>query len=118
MKCVCSSLADVFYVESRLSFMHDLSEKEFASWKTFCVCQKCGTHWAVDEWDKYQTQVINRVSDIENWDVASEEERKNLLLDSRGGLTHEDCIWAECGKKRVKGLAYCIDHLYATGTRK
>ena len=118
MKCVCSSLADVFYVESRPGFLHDLSEKACASWKKLCVCPRCGTHWAVDEWDKYQIQVINRVSDIENWDVASEEERKKLLLDSRGGLTHKDCIWAECGKKRVKGLAYCIDHLYATGTRK
>jgi hypothetical protein len=118
MKCACASLKDVFYAEEHPSFLKDLSEKSLASWKKLCVCPKCGTLWAVDEWDKYHIQVVSRVSDIGNWDVASEEDRKKLLLDSRGGLTDEICIWAECGKNRVRGVAYCIDHLYSTGARK
>ena len=32
--------------------------------------------------------------------------------------TEEKCVWMGCGKKKVQGLAFCIDHLHATGDRR
>ena len=119
MKCNCLSLDNAFYLEKApAGFLEGLTQKETGNWKYLCLCPICGTYWAIDEWDKYFDQVVTRVTNIENWDVASEADRKNLLLESRGGLTNEICAWVECTKMRVKGVAYCIDHLYATGARK
>jgi len=120
MSCRCSSLPPAFYAEEApRGFLKSLDEREVSQkWKRLCVCRECGALWAVDEWDKYQEQVVSRVTEHAKWDDDSEEMRKGLLLRSRGGLTDEKCLWAGCEKKRVRGVAMCIDHLYATGARK
>ncbi len=82
-------------------------------------CSECGGLWAIDEWDKYQWQVAFRVGADEGWiGVDREPQRKQLLLESRGGATAERCIWVGCQNPRVIGVVYCVDHLYATGARK
>ena len=120
MPCHCSSLPVAFYADKAPSgFLKLLDEKATSpKWKTLSVCPVCGAQWAVDVWDKYQEQLVTRVADPEKWDDDSEEIRKGLLLRSRGGLTEEKCVWAGCEKKKVRGVALCIDHLYATGARK
>jgi hypothetical protein len=114
-------LPATFYVEEGpRGFVESLKEEDYSSenWKRLYVCPECGTRWAVDEWEKYGHQVASRVRDDHRWDEESEEDRKSLLLRSRGGLTEEKCAWLGCEKKKVRGVAYCIDHLYATGARK
>jgi hypothetical protein len=119
MKCICGSLLEVFYLDSAgAGFMQPLRERSAENWKRLYQCESCGVYWAVDEWDKYAHQVASRVSSPTEWDTASDQQRKKLLLQARGGLTSEKCIWAGCAALRVKGVAFCIDHLYATGARK
>ena len=121
MTCACAKLPDSFYLEEGpKGFEAGLAHKETSvpNWRNLMACRQCGTLWALDEWEKYQPQVVSRVRDIAHWDAHSEEERKALLLRSRGGLTEEKCAWLGCQKKKVRGVAHCIDHLYATGARK
>lgn len=78
-----------------------------------------GQLWVIDVWDKYIWQMAFKIKEKENWEnINFEKYRKKLLLKNRGGLQNEICIWKGCSKKRVKGVKYCIDHLYETGTRK
>lgn len=109
-----------FYADAApRGFLDSLEEKAVSPrWKRLCVCPECGESWAVDEWDKYEDQMVTRVSNAQTWDEDSEETRKRLLQESRGGLDDAPCIWAGCQKKRVRGVVYCIDHLYATGARR
>lgn len=121
IKCKCSSLPDVFYLDDGPNgFQNGLTkiDKDTQNSELF-ECPDCGTLWAIDTWDKYWFQVVGRIQNRNAWTTSvSEEKRKELLLRSRGGTTDEECIWNNCKKKRVKGVVYCIDHLYETGARK
>jgi hypothetical protein len=120
MKCQCQSLADVFYIEDAPEgFEKNLIKKETGNWVWLGACPQCSNLWKIDAWDKYQQQFVERVQDEDNWERQdTTEQRKQLLLKSRGGLTEEECIWAGCHQKRVEGVAYCLDHLWDTGARK
>ena len=120
MKCQCSELPDVFYLEEgSKGFEEGLQQEDIANWMRLYSCPHCGAMWAVDEWDKYQIQVVHRVSERENWmSQDTTQQRKQLLLKSRGGLSDSECQWAGCHEKQVKGVAYCLEHLWKTGARK
>jgi hypothetical protein len=120
MPCLCAKLPDVFYLdEGPRGFGKKLSREETGNWIWLGSCPECGTLWAVDEWDKYQPQVVMRVEDRANWEgTGAAGKRKRLLLTSRGGLTDKECIRAGCHQKAVKGVVYCLDHLWETGARR
>ena len=120
MPCKCAKLADSFFLEDAPSrFVDNLRQIDMGDWKRLFECPNCGALWAVDEWDKYSDQVVSRVADRANWSQEeSDEMRKELLRRSRGGEEEAECIWADCHKPRIKGVVYCVDHLYATGARK
>jgi hypothetical protein len=120
MTCECANFDEVFFLESAPEgFETKLRQLDMADWKRLYECPVCGALWAVDEWDKYCDQVVSRVTTRENWSKdESEQKRKELLRKSRGGEEVGECIWAGCHKPRIKGVVYCLDHLYATGARK
>ncbi len=91
-----------------------------SSWRELFRCEICGTHWRIDVEDRLQQQYVWKVGRFrDDWaTVEFVEEQKRLLLQRRGGETEEKCVWMGCEQKRVKGVAYCIDHLYETGVRK
>ena len=120
MKCKCQSLDDVFYIDQApRGFEKKLRKIDTGDWMQLCECPVCGQLWAVDEWDKYSWQVVSRVSDRNAWNDSKRiEERKALLLRERGGTTDDECMWADCHEKQVKGVAYCLEHLWNTGARR
>ena len=120
MKCVCSNLPDAFYLDAAPpAWSASLLWEEAFAWRTLYSCPECGTLWAIDDWDKYMPQVVNRVKDRSRWtEEPLEETRKQLLLQSRGGTEEETCIWAGCSVKRVKGTVFCVDHLWKMGVRR
>lgn len=120
MKCKCQKLADLFYIDQGpRGFEKKLKEVDAKNWMRLCECPSCGQLWAIDEWDKYSWQVVSRVSDQTNWaDSERVNERKELLLKERGGTTDDECQWAGCEGKRVKGVAYCLEHLWNTGATR
>jgi hypothetical protein len=63
--------------------------------------------------------VAVKVRSVEGWQsFDSKSAVLQLLVQSRGGLSNERCIWAGCSGRAVQGVAYCPKHLYETGARK
>ncbi len=120
MKCECASLPEIFYLsEGPEGFEGSLKLLDGKDWVNLYECPECGTLWAIDAWDKYRVRFAMRLGSREAWPtIIPVEEQKELLLASRGGTTDEMCIWEDCGKHRVKGVVYCIDHLYEAGARE
>jgi hypothetical protein len=119
MSCPCSKLPSLVKVDADQKLMMRLAELATGNWVRLCRCRRCGQLWRVDEWDKYQIQFAVKIADSSGWqEFDSEPLRKQFLVESRGGVTEESCNWAGCEKHRLKGVAYCVDHLYATGTRE
>lgn len=120
MKYACSSLPEIFYLtEGPEGFEKGLKLLDEGDWVTLYECLECGALWAIDAWDKYRVRFAYRLKSREAWPTTIPvEKQKELLLASRSGTTDEICIWEDCGKHRVKGVVYCIDHLYETGARK
>ena len=60
-----------------------------------------------------------KIEEVEGWHLfdASEWE-KALLLENRGGVGSDVCIWAGCGEPVVKGSYCCVHHLYENGVRE
>src|ERR1700757_2264858 len=106
MACKCNQFPDAFYLdEGPRNFLAGMRQLDVADWMRLYECSSCGSLWAVDEWDKYTHQVVNRVVEREGWNkLDTTPRRKGLLLASLGGVTDEKCIWAGCAGKRVKGV--------------
>lgn len=121
IRCSCAELPAAFDVdEAAASWLGWLRDERTGNWKELKSCPSCGALFAVDVWDKYQHQVVVRVTDIAVWERTANDVsvRKALLLSSRGGLQDGDCAWAACHQRRVRGVAYCIDHLSDGGARR
>ncbi|MFQ5684849.1 MAG: metal-binding protein [Candidatus Binatia bacterium] len=120
MTCHCKQLPEILDVEEApKSFEKGLEKIEVEGWVRLMQCSRCGQYWRVDQWDKYQTQFAIKLVRPDKWkEFDSVPLEKEFLVKARGGLTDEKCMWASCNQRRVKGVAYCVDHLYATGARK
>jgi len=120
MKCNCHNLPDIFYIDQAPhGFAESLHQEDIGNWLRLYSCPSCGTLWVIDEWEKYQDQVVSRIKDRTDWSGQERTaERKQLLLKSRGGRAEETCIWSGCNAKRIKGVVYCLDHLWKTGARR
>ena len=118
-RCACSSLPDAIRARDHQPFIESLSPLDEASWLRLTQCSTCGQLWRFDEPDKYQLQCATKIPRREAWHAFDDSgARKQLLLSLRGGTTGEPCIRASCEQPRVRGVAYCLEHLYATGARE
>jgi len=95
-----------------------MSQIDDGNWVELFKCNNCTQLWAIDAWDKYQERVAIKVVQKENWDKATDHQRKNLLLNARGGVTENECMKTTCNGYAVTGVVFCIDHLYETGARR
>jgi hypothetical protein len=122
MSCECERLPHVFNLEKYSNRLKKrLTEVEVKSdgWVKLCQCRACGQYWQLDEWDKYQTLCAIKISDPANWQTYDDQpDRARLLIESRGGLSEEECVMARCQNKALKSLAYCPAHAYEIGIRE
>jgi hypothetical protein len=119
--CNCSARPNAFFADDAPpGFLPTLTEVETGEWKTLSCCLRCGQRWSVDAWDKLQHRVVVRIGRVADWQVEADstEVRKQLLVASRGGTTSSTCAWADCALPSVKGVAYCVEHLWKTGARR
>ena len=124
MHCNCEKLPRFSYWDPEQGIALKLrpfaKTVEQANWRNLLVCNLCNCYWRTDEIDRCNQGFVLKLGAYrDDWAVLStEQDEKELLLQSRGGLLDQTCVWAGCGKPKVKGSAYCIDHLYDTGARK
>ena len=124
MNCSCEELPVYTYYPAERGLSRKLrpfvATVAKSNWRELFRCEFCATHWRIDVEDKFQQRFVWKVgNDREDWaTIEFIEEEKKLLLQRRGGETAGECAWIGCVKKKVKGVAYCMDHLYATGARR
>ena len=119
--CKCDKLPRTFYLdEAPVGWAHDLAQETPGNWKTLRRCPACDRLFSIDVWDKYQDQVVLQIKDRASWEqeADSDDRRKELLLRSRGGADDGGCGWVGCQSARVRGVAYCLDHLWKSGARR
>jgi hypothetical protein len=123
MNCECASLPEYDYYTPGRSLSRKIRPvtKTVAreKWHELLRCEACGTYWRIDVADKQERFAWKAGTFRPDWaSPVFPEKEKALLLQRRGGETSEKCVWLGCEKRKVHGVAYCIDHLYATGARK
>ena len=59
---------------------------------------------------------IKRAFPIPDYEYQGEAELdardRELLIDSAGGLSSDECDWANCQKRALKGKRLCVDHAF------
>ena len=96
----------------------EFSELDVGNWVYLMKCPTCGQLWRVDEWDKYQPQYAVKLPTSENWQAFEAIPLiKKKIVENRGGISEQLCMWRNCNEKQVNGSAFCVDHLYETGAR-
>ncbi len=115
--CECAALPELFKRAAYPGFEAHTTYHAAGDWVRLHVCQTCGQRWLLDEWDKYRDQFVARIPPGIAWETFDATPlRKRFLIQSRGGLTDIACAWAGCNGRAVRTAAYCVDHLYQTGT--
>ena len=118
--CSCSDLPALVYVEDHPADLFARMEHlATGNWVALYRCPCCHQFWRVDAWDNGQTQIAVKVPVESGWDSF---DAKPLILgalvQARGGLSTETCVWAGCGANAVSGVAYCPAHLFDAGARR
>jgi len=120
-RCECSGVAPALYLhQAPHGWFEGLAEVAVGNWKTLRRCPACLATFAIDDWDRLQDQVVVRVSALSDWEAQADSAavRKQLLFQSRGGAADGDCICLGCSGTRVRGVVYCLEHLWETGARR
>ena len=122
MRCECKQLPRIFnyeqYPNNLKERLVEVSAKD-GNWVKLSKCRACGQYWQTDVWDKYQTNCALKIDAPESWQSLDDKPfRLQLLVETRGGLSEENCVMAGCGNKALKSLAYCPEHAFRIGLRE
>ena len=117
--CLCQSETDLVEITNNYTdFIAKFVEVALGNWVKLMECPRCRQLWKVDVRDKYQTVYAVKIASKADWEhFDSKALIKARMIENRGGLADEKCMWAKCNNPQVKKSAYCVDHLYATGAR-
>jgi len=118
-KCSCARLPRIFKLEDGGRFERKLREVGHRpGWLQLYRCPGCGQHWQVDLPDKYEVSCAIKIDDAAHWQTFDDKpDRLQFLIESRGGLSVEECAKAGCPERALKSLAYCPTHAYELGLR-
>jgi hypothetical protein len=117
--CSCRRLPAIFKIEDQGRFVSQLEEVDNrADWLQLYRCTDCGQHWQLDLPDKYQVSCAIKIEDPAHWQSFDDKPvRLQFLIESRGGLSQEECAKAGCSNRALKSLAFCPAHAYEIGIR-
>jgi hypothetical protein len=119
--CICARLPGTFYLdEAPAGWIEGLVEEAVGDWMSLHRCVECHRKYSIDAWDKLQFQVVARIDDLGRWEEEARgvTRRQNLLLRARGGHDAGTCAWVGCRGPSVRGVVYCLQHLWETGAQR
>jgi hypothetical protein len=111
----------IYYVDEeilkRIVSEFELIEKK--SWYKLYENKIDKSFWRLDEWDKYQVQILVKIDSKENWTEFDDKDLRIELLKNFRGLSNEKCKWKDCSRKALNNLVFCELHAYTEmGIRK
>jgi len=116
MRCQCIQLPQIFNIENfsnRLMEYIELVGRKPENWVELYECSICGQHWQIDLIDKLQVNCAIKIDNPGNWtDFDDNPIRFQYLIDSRGGLSENNCLMADCKNKALNSLAFCPKHAF------
>ncbi len=117
--CNCKEHPELIDISSNYTtFNQSLDQLDAGDWVLLMQCKLCKQLYKVDVWDKLQTSYAIKIPSKENWkEFEAERLIKERIIKNRGGLLQSDCVWTNCNKKQVKSSAFCVNHIYSSGTR-
>lgn len=117
--CNCKEQSELIEISSgHVDFMSKLNQLDVGGGVLLMTCPECHQLWRVDDMAKYQTCYAVKISTQENWEIFDIESLiKDKMIENRGGLTENYCMWTKCDSKKVKGSTFCVNHLWETGSR-
>ena len=122
MHCECEQLPQIFNYERYPNNLNDRLvevDAKDGNWLELSKCRVCGQHWQVDVRDKYQTNCALKIDAPESWQSFDDKHfRLQLLVETHGGFSQEQCKMSECQNKALKSLAFCQFHAYKIGLRE
>jgi len=116
--CNCTKQMELVDITSHYKdFQNNLILLDRDNWVKLMECSTCKQLWRIDEWDKHTLYAVKLPiqSGWESFDSKSLIKEKMVM--NHGGLSKNKCIWSGCNNMQLKGIAYCINHLYETGAR-
>lgn len=118
--CNCKEQPELIEISSRFpDFMSSLNQLNVGDWLLLMSCPECQQLWRVDDMDKDQVCYAVKIPTQENWKEFDVESLiKEKMIENRGGLTQNYCMWTKCDFKKVKGSTFCVNHLWETGSRE
>ena len=115
--CNCNEQVNVVDItDCHKGFQKGLIALAFGHWEKLMECSECGQLWKVNEFEKYQTLYAVKVPNLNDWENVGNALIKEKIVQDRGVITEQECMYSGCTHQQVKDSAYCIDHLYETGT--
>lgn len=116
MNCECNQLPRIFNIETyrnRLMAHLVLTDQKEGGWLRLYKCSVCDQYWQVDLIDRLQVNCAIRIDNPAAWQNFDDKPvRVQYLIDSRGGLSTDECVMAGCKNKALQSLAYCPQHAY------
>jgi hypothetical protein len=82
-------------------------------------CRDCGQRWHVDRVDPHGVALAIKLdAEKEPWSDSAERAARVRYLERTWGLASAGtCIWHECARRPLAGIAYCAEHAYDHGVR-
>jgi len=95
-------------------------------WLRLVQCPHCGQRWQLERNDcdfmpasadgrsttKVPSLAIKVPADADWAQFDDRPARIAYLIQSRGGLGPERCLWRDCTNRALKGFAHCPEHVY------
>lgn len=111
----------IYYIDTSILTTIDaeFTFVEGAGWYELYQYNHDQSFWRLDRFDKLQERFFVKLPFRDDWANYNSQEMQIELLRKTRGVTAMRCIWQECGKPSLKGLAFCEWHAYLEiGIRK
>lgn len=97
-------------LEAFLDGFDQLTDDRLADYHLF-RCPACQSLWIVDDVTRGPMAVqATTALDIRSFDERPY--RRELAIAMHGGLGEGTCMFTRCSNRAVRGVVFCVDHLY------
>ncbi|MFZ4620473.1 MAG: hypothetical protein ACOYNS_07935 [Bacteroidota bacterium] len=113
-RCTCETMQTLLHAEEFQSFIgSNVMMVDSTPMSDLFRCSQCGQLWRCDRPKNLRGRLMMKLECEEDWKThLMTSGARTRLLENMGGVSANFCLWGNCSNYRVKGLEYCIDHLY------